>query len=520
MIPQNNSNFNSDSSNFNSNRHNPWKKGTDSKTSPTPTSRNKLLELLQRKADYLEVDSTELKKDSKYQTGYIQGIERALRALGQESNPYERPERYNEQADGWYEVRLDWIRCSGKMGKDEIKFKRLKTFLRKHCGMVFVDSHKKSPYYNHSLEDLRTGTTLMYSRETDSEGNRNNKGKYTLSIPGKYFQSSSFYTQLELLRVLMREFKVNVKRLDPRLSDNSKFVTPRQIYDWCRQHEEHYGRPPIKGIKKDKQGVWNYGFRATGGKGDDTFTIGKNPRRLSVYDERYKHNIDAIAWELRLEEEIAHKHAEDLVFEYEGAIGYCDSKAREILSTLKDQVHAETKHKMIEECIDNSYYRDIYMDIYADMKRKIYEGCIEEYMYSIMVNMITSAFVFYEYIDKNEEHISERCEVASWWHELKEKFGQTHHIRHTKTKTYTTLDSNRAWRDGNWNNATILLGAAKAGINSKQLQEIHAQDEKAATDIVLNNLMEEYRPIVSEKIKKFHKTMQAKLLDSYIATAA
>lgn len=513
MIPQNNSDFNSD-------RSNSYGKGTDSKTSPTPTSRNKLLELLQRKADYLEIDSSELKKDSKYQTGYVQGVERALRALDRESNPYERPQRYNEQADGWYEVRLDWIRCSGKMGKDEIKFKRLKTFLRKHCGMVFVDSYKKSSHYNHSLEDLRTGTTLMYSRETDSEGNRNNKGKYTLSIPGKYFQSSSFYTQLELLRVLIKEFKVNVKRLDPRLSDNSKYVTPRQIYDWCRQHEELYSRPPIKGIKKDKKGVWNYGFRCTGGNGDDTFTIGKNPRRLSVYDQRYNHNIDAIAWELRLEEEIAHKHAEDLVFEYEGAIGYCETKAKEILSTLKDQIHAETTHKMIEKCIDNSHYRDTYMGIYADMKRKIYEGCIEEYMYSIIVNMITSAFVFYEYIDKNEEHITERCEVASWWYELKEKFGQTHHIRHTKTKTYTTLDKARAWRDGNWNNSAILLGAANAGINTKDLMKLYEQDKQAVAAIILNNLAEEYIPTIIANFKKFSKSRHSKLLDHYVATAA
>ena len=182
-------------------------------------------------------------------------------------------------------------------------------------------------YYNSSL-----GINLYYNinkihkelftelENTESQVKDCNKSEYhiLLEFPGSYLQEKSPLELCQELKYLAENNLNNVTRIDTKVRDWERSLTPENVDNWCfaglmRRFQKH--QPLRFDAYFNKQFGKNICCGATKYLGSRE--SGKFAR---IYDARDNHNVNAIDWEVEYKDNRAVKIVNDLIENYDNFI--------------------------------------------------------------------------------------------------------------------------------------------------------------------------------------------------------
>lgn len=503
MIPQNNSNFNSDSSDFNSDRSNADEQETLTNRSPnegvTQSDVSYLDQAYDKYLDSYELNEDKRKWSAAARAAYVQAKRESAVRPDDSCNLAVRPGRYDPTfGDVVISSRLDYLSFT----VNEKYMSRFERYCRKILNLVWHDRGKGTQWYNHSKETACGLGFCEYSKNNDPTGVANNKGKATYTFKGKFFKSVSLIQQMELLVFIVQDCKAtNITRIDARMADESKYFLPEQIGGYLEHTYKTTGKYPVTNIRVNlDKGCYP---TLNGGAERYTLKIGKE-EMLVIYDGRVKHNEDNIPYEDRLKGEKATCFAKHLVDEYQLHKQYA-------LNDIKNEVKEEFREKRKQSHYD-FYLRCIqsakqdYLDEFNNEVNNRLNDYLQKLIHALICQVVLSSHDILD-VDGN---------IHPEWQKFKELVGVVESYRPHKATPVRALDKCARFLKKNVINAYIAIAGHFAGF--KDWNDIEKFIKEHGIDALLPYMHEFFLDFFKETIEeqltnnKFKYSIHAKKL--------
>lgn len=171
-----------------------------------------------------------------------------------------------------------------------------------------------------------------------------NPGHLSLSISGGALATLTFKQKFELL-VAFHDLRMKCSRIDLKVRDFDKFITPAELEHLSEQRTDH-GSSCI--------GFRNFSRVRSHKNGEDSSTLyggsRKSDKMLRVYDANEKHKVDAIDWEMECKGDFAHNTFHGIACVHR-AIGSVEETAKLSAAMLFGQYNfVERTDKNVSRC--------------------------------------------------------------------------------------------------------------------------------------------------------------------------